>query len=148
MDLLQVAHARLTAALPGVCVLLPAQAREPHLYTAAVDGEGRPKAKAARGLLEYLAAHPQGYVQLQDLVGTFADDVKATSTLTVHALAPTSDVARTLADRAIRALHKRGERPTPFRVLSDVSLTTDAEYARATVFFLATRKLPSPFSSG
>lgn len=58
-------HRKISAALPGVSVLLPDEQQLP-LQAAPVDEQGRPAVGAGeRGLGAYLASRPLGYVQIE-----------------------------------------------------------------------------------
>lgn len=65
MTIPEAMHALLSAALPGVPVLLPEEASTPANY-APLAPDGLPLAGGERGLTAYLAAHPQGYVQIEE----------------------------------------------------------------------------------
>ncbi|EYB67023.1 hypothetical protein DEIPH_ctg052orf0018 [Deinococcus phoenicis] len=97
-------HTRLTAALPCP-VLLPEQRELPLA--------GR-KPGQSGGLGGYLAAHPGGYVQLEDAQGISDDGVTAVWWVPVAALAPTAEQSDALAGQVRRLLCGSPRCPGPY----------------------------------
>lgn len=95
----------LTAALPtDVPVLLPEQLREPY-DAAPVDAQGRPMVGGGeRGLAAYLAAHPEGYVQIESPLPITSDGLTGTFWVAVASVAPTAVSAAALAAQVRAAL--------------------------------------------
>lgn len=104
MTITQDLHDRLRAALPdAVPVLRPEDAQTP-LHAAPVDAQGRPVVGAGeRGLGAYLQQHPQGYVQIGEVVG-LGRGVTGRYWYPVTTLAPTEPTCAALADLVFTVL--------------------------------------------
>lgn len=98
IDFVDEVHARLTPVLPGTPILRPVEVTVPHQFTAQVDAQGRPKAKGPRGILEYLKAHPGGYVQLSNAAAALAIGFQNSWLVQVDVIAPTEGAAHALAE--------------------------------------------------
>lgn len=108
-------HARLVAALPaGTPVLLP-EDREQALA-------GRRPGQAG-GLSGYLAAHPNGYVQIEDPLSISSDGVTGVFWMPVAALARTADACLELARLVNRALCGLPHDPGPHREVTPAQPT-------------------------
>nr|WP_244977062.1 hypothetical protein [Deinococcus humi] len=108
-------HARLVAALPaGTQVLLP-EDRERALA-------GRRPGQAG-GLSGYLAAHPNGYVQVEDPLSISSDGVTGVFWVPVAALALTADACLDLARLVSRALCGFPHDPGPHREVTPAQPT-------------------------
>lgn len=105
-------HARLRAALPAeVPVLLPEEIEVPR-------GGRRPG--EAGGISAYLAAHPQGYVQVEEAQPIASDGTTATYWIPVASVAPDAGACAALAAGVNIILNGPPDEPAPFQeVLPD-----------------------------
>lgn len=108
-------HARLLAALPaGTPVLLPEEREQPLA--------GRRPGQAG-GLSGYLAAHPAGYVQLEEPLPITSDGVTSVFWVPVASLASTADACAALAAQVARALCGWPTDPGPHREVTPAQPT-------------------------
>lgn len=109
-------HDRLRAVLPdSVPILLPEQQREP-LEAAPVDAQGRPRVGGGeRGLGAYLAAHPQGYVQVEEPLAISGDGLTGVFWVAVASVCPDGPAVTALARQVRRALSGTPFAPGPHR---------------------------------
>lgn len=88
----------------GVPVLAPDEVEVPARYSAATDAQGRPSADGVRGLAAYLAAHPSGYVQVEEPQGISAEGNFETYWLTLGCVAASPAACSALARAVTVAL--------------------------------------------
>ncbi len=134
----------LLSTLPeGVSVLLPEEAQEPFTATTAKDAQGRPKVGGGgeRGLGAYLAAHPQGYVQVEAPQGLSAG-LGSQYFIQVACVATTRAAADALAHTAARAVSSRaGGQQTRYTLTTPPSSRALSIHAAwAGTFILTARK--------
>lgn len=105
MTIPQDIKARLTAALPaGTPVLLPEEIEKPR--------EGRRPGQTG-GLTAYLAAHPGGYVQIEESLPITSDGTTAVFWVAVVSWGPDAAACDALAGRVHRALNGEPWEPGP-----------------------------------
>ncbi|MFK7601886.1 hypothetical protein ACI3L1_06705 [Deinococcus sp. SM5_A1] len=108
-------HARLVAALPaGTPVLLPEERETPLA--------GR-KPGQAGGLSGYLAAHPSGYVQIEEPLSITSDGVTGVFWVPIASLAPETATCFELAQLVGRALCGFPYDPGPHREVTPAQPT-------------------------
>lgn len=108
-------HARLVAALPAETPVLRPEDREQAL-------SGRRPGQAG-GLSGYLAAHPGGYVQLEEPLSISSDGVTGVFWVPVAALALTAEACLDLARLVNRALCGFPHDPGPHREVTPAQPT-------------------------
>lgn len=108
MSHVQDVKARLTPL--GVLILLPEEIETP------LKG-GRGGAERA-GLGTFLAAHPNGYIQLADADGTYISAVRDIGLMPLTVVHSNREAAEALAAQVTTTLHGTPVRPTPYQLFT------------------------------